>query len=635
MALKVAVTSGIYYAARDIELHNAIRKLGYTLTRGVNAVEIAADVAHEVPYSHGKLIRAMAKKQGVDITFHGDLAVPFEQPDRTEWRDCHDRVTKSIRSAVNAGSKYIDFHASLNIWLELVTYAGRKLTVTFCDHEGNFISRILKENERLRKWFIEKKGDDYERDIFSTKDIAEIRSEINSKLERWEKEELDRRTREELNRNIGLVNAYVNVINVIRASRKEPLITASEVINDIIDSVTLRSLPPAELPKELRNKVVNVINALRDGRVSKSAQFEEEITRKKMSKNLTEGKPWRSEELRGALGTLDGYHIMSHYMFYTKDLQWTSMWAQYPELHGKYKIDYSDPAWLDWAWDKAESENDRTFKEFFYAAVAAKFLEGHMKAALNWINNEFISKELAKIKEEKDREELINIAKNLIIGIENPDAREPQHGGLYFIFRPKQLYSAVKTIRQALKTDLKPERIMMIIDHEHVATQGLDALQESNETIKTKPDFGELVISVHSNHPNPLQPHAPLELGDEILYQLLYNLRITGLGKKRTAYLLFERGGGEDPFKQSVETLRLMATYLEKDTPPDKLPLEFYGVKGEVAGNFRRQSQIIRDHRNEPLKDLLEMPEEEWSMLSQEAIRKGRKPETWKKGELR
>jgi len=32
---------------------------------------------------------------------------------------------------------------------------------------------------------------------------------------------------------------------------------------------------------------------------------------------------------------------------------------------------------------------------------------------------------------------------------------------------------------------------------------------------------------------------------------------------------------------------------------------------------------------------LLEIPEEEWTMLSQAAIKKGKKAEVWKKGEFR
>ena len=146
MVLRVGTSSGIYYASREVELHNTLRKVGYTLTRGTSAMEIAFDVAHEVTFTEGHSIRHMARKQGVQLNAHGDLAVPICIPERGEWRDAHDRMIKSIRSAVFLGAHYIDFHACLNIWLELITYAGRKLTMAFCDEQGQFISEVLYKN---------------------------------------------------------------------------------------------------------------------------------------------------------------------------------------------------------------------------------------------------------------------------------------------------------------------------------------------------------------------------------------------------------------------------------------------------------------------------------------------------------
>lgn len=614
MPFKVAVTSGIYSAARTEELSNAIKKLGYTLTRGVNAVEIAADVAHEVPYSHGVEIRHMAKKQRVDILMHGDLQVPFEIPERGEWRDAQDRLRKSIRSAVYAGSKYVNFHACLNIWLELMTYAGRKLTFSFCDENGHFISQMLKKSERLRKWFIEKKADVYQSDIFTRDERVKLSSKIQAEEEEWRRKETEKRLR----------------LSLVQIEGIKP-----EEINQIIDAELTRGLRASSNPQVLK-KIDNVARKLREDMAIEHANIQKKLFDNAIEEKLKEGRPWESEELRGGLSVVEGYHIMAHYLFYTQDKQWMSMAEQYKDVLDRYKIDYSNDYWLDEAWRKAEEKNDREYKEFFYAAIASKYLEGHMKSALEWIKDSLIGKEIAKLpdktpEEKKNKEELVRIANSLIIAIETPDAREPHHAGLYFLFRPKQIHSAVKTLRNVLKT----ERVMTIIDHEHLATQGLDALQESNETIKNIKDLGEIMICVHANHPNPLQPHAPIEVGDDLLYKLLYNLRMTGLGKNRLTYLLFERGGGEDPFKHSVDALRLMAKFLEKNTHPGELPMEFYGVMGEVAGNKERQFQIIRDHMNDPLKDLLEMPEEEWTMLSQSVVKKGKRPEVWKKGEFR
>jgi len=101
------------------------------------------------------------------------------------------------------------------------------------------------------------------------------------------------------------------------------------------------------------------------------------------------------------------------------------------------------------------------------------------------------------------------------------------------------------------------------------------------------------------------------------------------------SYIVFERGGAKDPYQESVTVLRLAVKSLEQDIHPDELPEEYFGMKGPVAGDFHRQRQIVQDHAWEPLKDLMEIPDEEWTLLSQAAMKTRKKPEAWKKGEFR
>ena len=81
------------------------------------------------------------------------------------------------------------------------------------------------------------------------------------------------------------------------------------------------------------------------------------------------------------------------------------------------------------------------------------------------------------------------------------------------------------------------------------------------------------------------------------------------------------------------KTLKIMAKFLEKGVPPDKLPLEFYGLD-KTAFDVKRQEQIMMDHRFDVLKDLFEVPEEEWGLLSTASVKKGKK-EIFKKEEMR
>ena len=153
MPFKVGVSTGLYYIAHTEELATILKKIGYALTRGTSAIEISGEVPHEITYTEGKEAINLAKKQGLDLAFHGSLTIPMCVPETTYWRDAHDHLQKSVRSSVHAGCIYVNVHACLREWLELITYAGAKLEITMCDDRGRFISEILFENKRLRKWF--------------------------------------------------------------------------------------------------------------------------------------------------------------------------------------------------------------------------------------------------------------------------------------------------------------------------------------------------------------------------------------------------------------------------------------------------------------------------------------------------
>jgi hypothetical protein len=625
MAFKLGVTTGLHYVARSEELATSIKKLGFGLTRGTTSIEIALDVPHEITETDGVQLRNIAKKQKVDVLMHGSLTIPMGLPERSDWRDAHDHIQKSIRSSVMAGAKYVDFHACLNVWLELMTTASRKLTLAFCDHKGRFISEILKECPQLREWFVERRGDMYIREILSSKEITELRNEVSVKVEAANSKEIkDKLSQAGFEQETIERVLQTNVFPDLRP----------QITRDMTEAEAEREIERTKERVKLGNKIMEEV---RKDRIIRSSKIESTTTDRMMSDKLAAGGRWDSEELRGAQGILDGYHIMGHYMFFTRDRMWREMAKLYPILESEYGMDYDDPNWLEDAWRKAEKNNDRKFKEFFYGAVGAKFLEGHMEAALDWMKNTYIPKDLA------GREELQNYARNLIFAIESPDARDSQHAGLHILWTTKQIYVAVKVIREELKKKgLNGNNVWMLADFEHVATQGVDPILDLEELIKYAPDLGKICISIHANAPNPSHAHEPLELGDIRVYKLLYYMTKTGFGQSgRDVYVIYERGGGDDPFKRSVEALRLMIRYLDPSLDssnpisPEKLPAEFYGYKGAVAGDETRQRQIITEHAYEPLKDLMEMPDEEFGMLSKTVLAKGKRPEQWKKAEFR
>jgi hypothetical protein len=601
MPFKVGVTSGLYSIQRSSELASVINKIGFGLTRGVSFLQVDQDVPHEVTETLGRQARHMAEKQGLELSMHGSLTVPLDMPERSEYRDAQDHLRKSVKSSVLIRSRYVVFHACLNIWLELMTYAGRKLTMAFCDHKGRFISEILYESPKLREWFAEHRLYDYLRDVMSSKEREEVGIDIRESNERWYKEEMRRR---------------MSAIGI-----------PSEVI-DRIQTGVLVDFP----------KVNEILERLKKERVEHDSDNEDRMWKDGMKRKLgnpdKEKRRWDSEELRASVGVLDGYMIMAHYLFYEKDPMWTEFAKLYGKtLVGKYKMDYGNKEWLMEAWRASEEANDRMFKEFFYGVVGAKYLEGHMERLFQWMRDEKegLKAEIAKLDDDdEEKARLMKALDDIIIAVESPDARDPQHAGLHILWEPRQIFAAVKVIRQKLKTD----KVSLLIDWEHIATQGVDPLAVFKDISANMKDFGEYVAAVHSGSPNPGHAHEPLDIGDVVIYTLLYRLRQTGLGRKGTVYIIFERGGGDDPFKQSIEMLKLCVKYLEQDTPPEALPLEFFGVSGPTTSDVRRQMAIVREHSEEPLKDLLEMSEEEWGLLSRAAQQKG-KVEQWKKGRYR
>ncbi|MFH1294832.1 MAG: hypothetical protein ABIH90_02725 [Candidatus Aenigmatarchaeota archaeon] len=590
MVLRIGVSTGLYMVARAEELATAVKKIGYALTRGVGMIELAGDVPHEVSLTQGREIRYIAKKQGLTLGFHGSLTVPVGLPERSDWRDADVHLRNSVRSAVFCGSKYVNFHSCINYWLELLTFAGRKLTSAFVDHEGRFISEILKECKPLREWFVKEKWDNYFKQVFTEEELSNISNE-SSYYRR------------------GVEDQIRSLEAQLRAARE--------------------AFRAGQITEEQVRKAENALEQLEMRAPQITTEHQESAIRALLSEKLERGGSWRVEELRPEFGTIDGYTIMGHYMFFQNDPIWKAMLEQYPNVSKNYKLVNGDPTLLEKAWREAERNNDRDFKEFFYGAICAKYLEGHLKRLFEWMKKE-LPKEL-KGKDEAETKELEKNAKEINITIESPDARDPSHAGLFLLWHPKAVYAAVKTIRKTLKTD----KVWMLIDFEHIATQGVDAHGTLKDVTDRCNDFGKLTFACHSNRPNPLHAHYPVEIGDVELYELQYMLKMSGMGDDREAYIIFERGGGEDPFKQAVDALKLMVDCLEKNIPPEKLPMEFFGLKGHTAGSFTRQLQIIQEHKHDVIKDLLEMPEEDWTALSQTIIKRGKRPEVWKKAQYR
>jgi len=189
--------------------------------------------------------------------------------------------------------------------------------------------------------------------------------------------------------------------------------------------------------------------------------------------------------------------------------------------------------------------------------------------------------------------------------------------GMSRFIRPRDMIFLCKTI--------KSKWVGACFDFEHVLSQNIDPKKE----IESIPyGMANYIKLLHLGFPTSLAPaHMPIPLGSKEqlwLYERLYELRKKGMND---AWMIFERAGA--PREKVILVLRLIKEFLEKDTHPKELPLEFFGMK-PGGPEIAREEVTIREHVMDPLKGMLAVPEEEYTFLSRTAAERG-KAEEWKK----
>ena len=266
------------------------------------------------------------------------------------------------------------------------------------------------------------------------------------------------------------------------------------------------------------------------------------------------------------------------------------------EFMGRWMSEVRDPLWIKYCGKKSYIDAK---EEDAIAAVAAKYVEGHMK------------KNMEKLQKRK-----------VVITLESPDARGGQYAGYYRLQTTEDIYKVVKHIDSP--------NVRILVDFEHLATQGIDPEKDID---KCPSDVGEYVMALHvGTIPMPAHKHMPSPRGDVYIYKLVWKLRQKGF---RKGIFIFERGG-LDPsmlYEQIIITLKDVAKYVSKGIPPEELPEEYFGL---TKAEMEHEKRVVDSYMFEPLQGMLEMPELTDTWLGGEAIRKKQvRPDTWKKEEHR
>ncbi|MDD5416419.1 MAG: hypothetical protein PHU12_00405 [Candidatus Aenigmarchaeota archaeon] len=275
----------------------------------------------------------------------------------------------------------------------------------------------------------------------------------------------------------------------------------------------------------------------------------------------------------------------------------------YPII-AKWMEETNHPLWESLAKGKKFESIEGKFEEWV-PAVTAMYIAGHFES-----KNKYGS-----------LKDILNKNKMPVV-FETPMAHQPGYELYMRLPGLVQIYTLINYINS--------NYAKMAVDFEHLMTCNIDPKKEI-ESLPSR--AGDKILVIHAGAPVPYaKAHMAIELGSDAqryLYERLWELRQKGF---KEGYLIYERAG-EEGIKSSILSLRMIKEFLEKETEPKKLPMEFYGLD-QKGPDFARQQLQIRQHALDPLKGMLTVPEEEHGFFSGAAVRKGKAKE-WSEGEYK
>jgi len=617
MSYKIGVSSGWWGIARSEELLGLGSKIGAAATYGVNFVQVDFEsIAEFREPDVVKKIKKMIDTLQVDWGMHGEIGemMALESALEVVWKHSHRRLhqyldTIYLKFCIEGDyreyiPRYIVFHASnlptIAMVVERFRYAGQ-LTVT-PSGDLNWVEFIQK-NEGLKRW-----------------------------AERS------------------------NLIYFLIAKEGGLALSSLEKIKGkIIEEVYEEKI--REKFEKLRKEGISEEEAMRRAKeeVEREVATEVEKYAWEFFRNITK---LRFSE--GAITHEDiAYLIVARYLYETRDDEKEPLW----------RLFFNDKTWEDlereFGVQFLDKNGEVRLPPQIVALVAARYIIGHFseKNKEEFLLEErrelekmFPPDEVKKIEEEflnKSPFEKLAILNNLIskkvgnskgklmILFENPEITRAGEEGLQRLAHAIDIYRMVKAAEKIANGTY----LGMVFDQEHYLHNNLDPLNEIKSLQKEAKDVGKFLLVFHVGAPKPYHPaHQPIDIGSEAqywIYKYAFELRKAGFGKENEGIFIFERGGargGQYPAQfigQSAAALRIIVDFLEKEIEPEKLPPEFYGISFKEILSEDRQLAIIKEHFFDPLKGLLQVPEEEYTFLSRKAIEKGKRPEEWRKEELK
>lgn len=568
----VGISTGFWRVARDPALLGLATKIaGLGATAGVQFVQI--DLESIAEFREPEVVKnakKMMSKLGVTkVGLHGEIGemMAVDSAEKRVWDQTHDRLVQAIAYASKMGFFYVNIHFSFNAILSL-SRGGESQRLM-----GHLYPVVGPDGKPLKDLL---KGDD---ELIQDAVASRVDERIMSKSASGQKEMI--KIHEEVDREIAAAIKEITKRRIEEEKERRRSAGMSDIVPEA-DQITIENRVAAEVRRDY------------------GGEFERRF-RRALPRIWTSLK---DEEIESYLlddGEFGAYAIVAKYMYKKGDNLWSTIGGG------------EDP-------DKLYFRDEQAF----CAAVASKYIEGHVNAKNN-VNKKYMGG--MSIKEFCE-------ANKIYLLFENPEAN-PGVEGANRLFDPRHTYYTIKNI--------KSPYIQMCVDFEHMVSQALDP---DDVFPKLPNDFGKIVKLWHIGQAVPYggTAHIPIARGSiaqEQIYRWMYEIKHKGCDN---AYMLFERGSGRgggrgtnqnyEVFEDSVLSLKQISGYLEKDIHPNHLPPEFYGISSANKDVWARQVTTIREHAFDPTEGLLSVPEEKHTFLGRNAVDKG-KAQEWEKRKYR
>lgn len=533
------------------------------------------------------------KRLGITFGVHSETAATgvemaeLDSAIETDYKFGHDRLKEILERSGELGSKYVLIHASESeSFISLERHLQPSLLVDFF---GNRLKEFLqkKENEWIIDWALGGKTEDIE------KVVHQVWLSKGKKITSQDIEDIFKSNKIEP-QNFLWNDIVGRPLSEILRSRMEDRAEALEM-ETITDYEALPEDKKSAVNEQIRRALGFLLKDI------KTSLFDYT-----QSRHLGYG-PERI-----------AYYIIAKYMEKNNDPLWINIIKKNYEYLAKVENKTADQ-WKISRGIKKDSVEDEQFRLLSYiwvTAVSAKYIWGHLNQDKNPMPNKYsdFKPTLKKY--------------NMPLVLETPMARRGVEQWLR-LANPLQMYYLAK--------DIGSDYVQLAFDLEHMLSVRVDP----EIVIDLMPsDGGKFVRVIHAGYPAALAPaHMQIPMGSEqqmYLYKMYYKLWKKGMGKESDCFLVFERGAPES-MQQSIIALRKIKEFMEQDIKPENLVNhpDFFGLAvGEIASP-ERQLSIITEHARDPLRGLIVVPEETYTSLGKAALEKGKRPEEWKKEELR